>query len=138
MTGAELYALLADAILVLHFGVVLFVISGLLAGMAHLLWSRPRWAGRPGFVLLHVVVVLIVVLQSWLGVICPLTTWESRLRRMAGQPVYEESFVQHWLHRLLFYQAEPWVFGVVYTVFGVAVLAVWLTVLRRRRRSTRP
>ena len=35
------------------------------------------------------------------------------------------SFVQHWLHRLIFYQAEAWVFTLSYTVFGALVILAW-------------
>lgn len=81
---------------------------------------RNRW-----FRLAHVAAILIVVVQSWAGRICPLTVWESELRRRAGQQPYSETFVQHWLHRLLFYDAEPWLFTTIYTVFGALVLLVW-------------
>jgi hypothetical protein len=54
-----------------------------------------------------------------------LTLWENELRRLAGQSGYKETFVEHWLHEGLFYQAEPWVFTTIYTCFGVLVMLVW-------------
>ncbi len=38
---------------------------------------------------------------------------------------YEETFVEHWLHKVLFFEAEPWVFTMIYTGFGVLVVLVW-------------
>ncbi|MDH3991140.1 MAG: DUF2784 domain-containing protein [Gammaproteobacteria bacterium] len=55
------------------------------------------------------------------------------MRRRAGESGYTESFIEHWLHKVLFYQAEPWVFTVIYTLFGALVLAAWF--LGRRERK---
>ena len=63
-----------------------------------------------------------MVLQSWLGVLCPLTTLEAWLRQQAGSETYQESFIQYWLQEILFYQAPLWVFAVAYTTFALLVL----------------
>jgi polyferredoxin len=78
------------------------------------------------------VVIVIVVLQAWLGVLCPLTIWEMELRAKAGQGGYEGSFIQHWLETILYYNAPDWVFILVYTLFGALVLASWFLVRPRR------
>jgi len=130
--SSQAYLLLADALLLLHFLVVAFVVGGfalILAGLA-LGW---RWVHNRLFRLLHLAAIAVVVLQSWLGVICPLTRWENRLRALAGEQAYSGSFIQYWLHKLLFFQAPPWVFTLVYTLFGAAVAATWW--LGRRRNS---
>jgi len=124
MNSAALYGLLADAILVIHFLFVVFVVFGLVLILIGLLaqWS---WVHNRIFRITHLAAIGIVVLQAWLGQLCPLTVWENDLRRLAGQSAYEETFVEHWLHQVLFYQAEPWVFAVIYTGFGVLVVLVW-------------
>lgn len=128
--------ILADSLLILHTMLVAFVILGLVAiYLGHFLnwpWVRNIW-----FRLSHLVVIGIVVLQSWLGVICPLTTWEMALRDMAGESGYEGSFIQHWLQSILYYSAPEWVFILVYTVFGALVLASWLVVRPRHPRNGR-
>ena len=48
------------------------------------------------------------------GVPCPLTVWEKQLRVQAGQASYPGDFLGYWVHRLIFYRAEPWVFTVGY------------------------
>ncbi len=130
----ELYLLLADALLVLHVLLVAFVIFGLLAifiGHArHWHWVRNVW-----FRITHLVVIGIVVLQAWLGVLCPLTAWEMALRQKAGAAGYEGSFIQHWLQTILYYSAPEWVFILAYTVFGSVVLASWFLVRPRRPRK---
>ena len=124
MNSAALYGLLADAILVIHFLFVVFVVFGLALILIGLR-ARWSWIHNRIFRSAHLAAIGIVVLQAWLGQLCPLTVWENDLRRLAGQSAYEETFVEHWLHQVLFYQAEPWVFAMIYTGFGVLVVLVW-------------
>ena len=117
-------AVLADALLLLHAGVVLFVVGGqalVLAGGV-MGW---RWVRGLAFRAAHLAVLMLVVAQSWLGAWCPLTTWEMALRRAAGQATYGESFIAHWAGRALYFDAPSWVFTAVYTAFGALVLATW-------------
>ncbi len=124
MNSAALYSLFADAILVIHFLFVVFVVFGLALILIGLR-ARWSWVHNRIFRIAHLAAIGIVVLQAWLGQLCPLTIWENNLRRLAGQSAYEETFVEHWLHQVLFYQAEPWVFAMIYTGFGVLVVLVW-------------
>ncbi len=121
----------ADAVLVLHAAVVLFVVGGLVLVVLGNLWRSahggPRWpwVNRPWFRALHGLAIGTVVLQSWLGITCPLTDLEWWLRAQAGQAMPAQGFIELWLHRLLFFQAPGWVFALVYTAFGLAVVAAW-------------
>jgi hypothetical protein len=118
------YRLLADSVLVLHFGVVAFIVGGLVMVLAGnlLLW---RWVNRRGFRLAHLAAIGFVIAQSWLGQLCPLTTLESWLRVQAGATAYEKSFIEHWFQKLIYYEAPYWVFAAVYSVFGLLVLLAW-------------
>ncbi len=133
MNDGELYRLMADAILVIHFAFVVFVVFGFMLILTGLLvrWS---WVHNSVFRIAHLAAVGFVVLQTWLGQLCPLTIWENELRRRAGQSSYTETFVEHWLHDILFYQAEPWVFTTLYTCFGTLVVLVWLLGKRDERK----
>lgn len=119
-----LFALLADAVLVLHSAIALFVVGGL---VVILLGNRCgwRWVNGLRFRLAHLAAIAIIAAQAWLGVLCPLTTLEMRLRELACTSTCSGSFVGHWLQRLLYYDAPDWVFIVVYTLFGLAILATW-------------
>ena len=125
-------AILADAILVLHVLFVVFVVFGLLAIYVGRFLSW-RWVRNRTFRILHLVAIGVVVLQSWLGVICPLTIWEMQLREMAGEVTYSGSFIQYWLHQILFFSAPDWVFILCYTAFAGLVLASWYIVPPKRR-----
>ncbi|MBL8201199.1 MAG: DUF2784 domain-containing protein [Chromatiales bacterium] len=117
-------SVLADLVLVSHALFVGFVVIGFALILAGLALGWP-WVRRPVFRYLHLAAIGVVVIQAWLGIECPLTTLESALRARAGEAGYAASFVQDWLYRLLFYQAESWVFTVLYTGFGTAVALVW-------------
>ena len=123
MNDGELYRLMADAILVIHLAFVVFVVFGFLLILTGLL-ARWSWVHNRKFRVAHLAAVGFVVLQAWLGRLCPLTIWENELRRRAGQSGYTETFVEHWLRDILFYQAEPWVFTTIYTCFGALVVIV--------------
>jgi hypothetical protein len=78
-----------------------------------------------------------VVAESWLGIVCPLTSLEQWLRERSGQFSYEGDFIAHWLGRLMFYQAPPWVFIAAYSVFAMLVIVSWLIVPPHSRRVGR-
>ena len=124
------YILAADLLLFGHVLFVAFVIFGLVLIVIGKLfdwsWVRNRW-----FRFTHLAAIGIVVLQSWLGVICPLTTWEMALRQRVDEIVYSGSFISHWLESLLYFQAPAWLFTVCYTVFAGAVVACWFWVRPR-------
>ncbi|MCH9005090.1 MAG: DUF2784 domain-containing protein [Proteobacteria bacterium] len=125
MNDAGLYSLLADTILVIHVSFVVFVVFGFMLILLGLL-ARWSWIHNRIFRITHLAAIGYVVLQAWFGQLCPLTVWENELRRRAGQSDYAETFIEHWLHEVLFYQAEPWLFTTIYTCFGALVVLVWL------------
>ncbi|HEY5802434.1 MAG TPA: DUF2784 domain-containing protein [Lysobacter sp.] len=125
-------ALLADAILVLHVGIVAFVVLGavaiLIGGLSGWHWVRGfRWR------LAHVLLMVFIASQAWLGALCPLTIWEQALRHHAGQTVYRESFIGHWLSKAIFFEAPWWAFVAAYSVFAALVVVEWVLVRPRRR-----
>lgn len=137
MESGFLYLLAADLLLFVHVLFVAFVVFGLAAILIGKLlgWF---WVRNPWFRVAHLSAIGIVVLQSWVGVICPLTNWEMALRERAGDAVYSGSFISHWLESILYFQAPLWVFTVCYTVFAVVVVTSWFWVRPRRftKRST--
>ena len=117
--------------LLLHFLFVCFVVFGLLLIFAGK-WRRWRWVRHFCFRLAHLGAIGVVVLQSWLGMICPLTTWEMQLRERAGDQTYSGAFVAHWVDQLLYYRAPEWVFILLYTTFGALVAFSWFWVRPQR------
>lgn len=131
MEDGVLYLIAADAILFTHTLFVGFIVFGLVFIFVGKLRSW-AWVRNPWFRYAHLAAIGVVVLQSWLGAICPLTTWEMALREKAGEAVYSGAFVAHWLESILYYRAPEWFFVVCYTVFGLLVAATWYWVRPRR------
>jgi hypothetical protein len=125
------YVIAADVILFTHALFVGFVVFGLVFILVGKLRSW-AWVRNPWFRCAHVAGIGIVVLQSWFGAMCPLTTWEMSLREKGGGAVYSGAFVAHWLESILYYRAPEWVFAACYTVFGVLVAATWYWIRPRR------
>ena len=128
------FRLAADAVLLLHVLFVAFVAIGLVLVFAGKVLRWP-WVRNPWFRITHLLAIVVVVVQSWLGAICPLTTFEMTLRSRAGDTVYPGSFVAHWLEEILYYQAPPWVFAVAYSIFGAVVVGSWFWIGPRRFRD---
>jgi hypothetical protein len=121
------YRLIADAILVIHSAIVLFIVGGLV-----MIWIgyalKWHWVRSWLFRIMHLAAMAIVTIQAMLSRICPLTEWESSVRIQSGQKGYPGSFVQYWLHKVLFYEWPGWTFRVLYgAVLGLIILA-WFAV----------
>ena len=129
-----IYRFIADLIVVIHFAYVMFVVLGLLVTLAgwamNWNWVRNRW-----FRGIHLAMILVVVLEAWVGMTCPLTTWEHELRSAAGEETYQGDFIANWVHDAMFFPAEPWVFTLCYSLFGGLVLATLLFVPPRWRKQ---
>lgn len=126
------YQLFADLVLALHIAVVVFVVGGLLLVFLGNLRAW-RWVNGLRFRLTHLAAIVFVVIQAWLGAVCPLTSLEMWLRTQAGASTYGVGFIEHWLQRLLYYQGPAWGFTVLYTLFGLAVAAAWFYFPPRRQ-----
>lgn len=127
---------LADLVLVVHASFVAFVIVGLL-----LIWIGRvrRWAFVRNFWfrVAHLAAIGVVAAESLSGFVCPLTTWEDQLRLLAGnEQRYAGSFIQHWLHQVIFFDLGENVFAVAYVAFFLAVaFSLWFVPPRWPRRT---
>lgn len=120
-----IYRIAADGVVIAHMAYVLIVVLGLPAiwlGIA----LRHQWVRHFWLRIGHLSMILIVVGEAWAGITCPLTIWERQLRGLAGQQSYHGAFLANLVHDLLFYDAEPWVFTLLYTAFGLLVAASFL------------
>ena len=121
-----LYGLLADAVLLLHLGFILFVVCG-----GFLVWRCPRLAW------LHLPAAAWGALIELGGWVCPLTPLENRLRRLGGGEAYAESFVAHYLMPLIYPAALTRELQIALGL-GVVAINILAYALRSRVRRTRP
>ena len=122
-----IYLLLADALVVLHFGFIVFVVLGALTVYR---WPKMVWAHIP-----------CALWGAWIevtGTICPLTPLENRFRRMGGAEGYAGGFIDHYLVPVIYpsglTRAHQLVLGglVVAVNLGAYGFLLW----RRARRSS--
>lgn len=117
----------ADALLVFHFAIVVFIVGGLVLTWigATLGWA---WVRNPWFRYLHLGAIALVALEALIGMVCPLTEWEDALRGGGSA----ESFVGRWVRVLLYYRAPEWVFTLLYIAWTAATLVTLWRVPPRR------
>ena len=128
------YQQLANAVLLAHVSIVVFVIGGL----ALIIVGNLRgwhWVNALWFRALHLCAILVVVAEALFGVVCPLTSLEMWLRTQGGETTYAGGFIEHWLQSFLYYEAPPWVFTVTYSVFALLVAVTWWYFPPRHKRD---
>jgi hypothetical protein len=130
----DIRIVLADALVVIHFAYVLFVAGGMIAILLGILrhWS---WVRNFWFRAIHLLLIGIVVVETFLNIECPLTDWEDSLREAAGVTVEKGTFIGRWVHALMFFNA-PWLWPIVYSLFGLAVLLAFIFAPPRRPWSS--
>ena len=114
------YGVLADLVLVVHLGFVLFVAPG---GLLVLRWPRLAW--------IHLPAAAWGALIEFTGGICPLTPLENRLRVLAGEAGYAGGFVEHYVTAVLY--PDGLTRG-AQVVLGVLVLLLNAVIYRRLLR----
>jgi hypothetical protein len=121
------YGLLADVVLLVHAGFVVFVVLG---GLPVLRWPRLAW--------LHLPAVAWGAGIEFAGAICPLTPLEIHLRSLAGQQGYAGGFVEHYVFALLYPEGltrnVQLALGLLVIVINALVYAI---VWRRHRAGAR-
>lgn len=126
--------MLADGVFLLHALIVLFNAGGLLVifigGLLGWAWVRHR-----GFRMAHIALMGLVTVEAIFGLACPLTLLEDWLRGVAT----EQSFVQRWVSALIYWNAPPWVFVLLYIAVLLAVIGAWFAwpPMRSKRQSAR-
>jgi len=120
-----IHRLLADAVLVLHLGFVLFVVLG---GLLVLRWPKLAW--------LHVPVVVWGAAIEFGGWICPLTPLEKWLREQGGEGAYSGGFIEHYLTVVIYPDGLTsrikWMIGAAVLLINAAVYLVLWYRLRAR------
>jgi hypothetical protein len=117
------YHVAADAVVVLHFGFVVFVLFG---GLLVLRWPALLWT--------HLPAALWGVVIEFGGWICPLTPFEIDLRRRAGAGAYQGDFVAQYIFPFLYPPGltRTWQLALGAGALAINVLIYVLVVMRRR------
>ncbi len=117
------YRLLADLVVLVHFGFVLFVVLG---GLLALRWPRAAW--------LHLPAALWGAGIEFAAGICPLTPLENHLRRLGGEAGYAGGFVEHYLLPVLYPDGLTRTVQLALGTFVLVLNLVVYAILWRRSR----
>jgi hypothetical protein len=128
------YGYLADLIVAAHLAYAAFIVVGQAAIVVGVV-RKWAWVRNPWFRFGHLAAIAVVAAEALLGVDCPLTLWEARLRGLAGQEVSGETFIGRLLHRLLFCEAAPWVLNACHVGFALLVIGTFVLAPPRFRRA---
>jgi hypothetical protein len=124
----SLFRLLADGVVVLHLGFVLFVVLGglLVVRRPHVAWVHLPAAAWGAW----------IEIAGW---VCPLTPLENWLRRRGGAAGYSTGFVEQYVVPVLYPAAltreMQWTLGAVVLAVNAVVYAI---VLRRHSPARGP
>ena len=113
--------MISDIILVIHFFIVAFIVSGLfLIPVGYSLnW---RWVKNLKIRITHLGLMIIITLETLLGLSCPLTIIENSFHEM-----YEsESFVKFWIKKLIYWDFPNYFFVVLYLVCLGWIILMWI------------
>jgi hypothetical protein len=127
------YGILADIIVAIHVGYVLFVVVGQLSIWVGL-GFRWQWVYNPYFRWIHLIMMAIVGLEAAFDIICPLTSLESFLRDAAGQEHRGDSLVGRMLHSLIFVSWPEAVITTLHISFAILVLGTFVLAPPRRAK----
>ena len=125
--GYNKYVFVADVILLMHFAFVVFVVLGFVfIWIGH--YFKFKCVQNAKFRTCHMLSMGLVLCESLIGTICPLTEWENELRLKGGQnQIYETSFVKDWVHKIMFFDFSERTFMIIYVgFFLLMLLTFWI------------
>lgn len=120
------YRILADIVLLLHLGFILFAALGAFTVVR---WPRLVWLQLPAAAW-----GVLIELANWT---CPLTPLENWLRLRAGEAIYRESFVAHYLLPIVYPERLTRGIQVLLGLSVVAINALVYALVWKRRRPVR-
>lgn len=119
-----MYHLLADAVIIIHFLFILFVVGG---GLLVIIWPRVAF--------LHLPASIWGAAVEMFGWVCPLTPMENRFRCLAGENSYSGDFVLQYLMPAIY---PEYLTPSIQKILGAGVIAVnivfyWMAIRKHRK-----
>ena len=112
--------LISDIVLILHFCIVIFITLGfVLVPVGYTLnWE---WLRNIKIRSLHLGLICLVALETFLGVKCPLTIIEIHLNNLN----YSETFIAYWISKVIYWNLPTLFFIVLYAVCVSWTILMW-------------
>jgi len=137
------YSILADFIATIHFAWVAFVVFGLVFVLLGK-WRGWSWVKNRWFRGIHVAMILVVLARTTVLEVCPLSTWEESLLKLAEAEQATRTSFGAFMHLAIHPDTEAvpmWVYPPIYAVYAVLIVAAfWIVPVewRSRREEEQP
>ncbi len=110
--------LIADLILIIHFIIVFFIIS-LFVLVPYGYSKKWAWVNNKKIRYTHLFLMTFVTIESFIGIVCPLTVLENYLRGT----ITNQTFLSKYLSKIIFFNFPSTFFLTLYSLgFLIAVL----------------
>lgn len=120
-----IYKILADAIVVIHFIWILFMLLGFILTLLGF-WQKgffDRWLLRT----IHLFGIAYVSLLAIMGKYCPITVWENILREKYDFTLtYPGSFMIHYAEKLVYPDVNPLIIQIPTTFIAVFIVLIFI------------
>ena len=133
-----LYKILADLVVLVHFGWIVFVLWGFVLTVCGSVsvyvfrTAKDRWRrffNRWIFRTIHLTGIVYVGILTIFGKLCPLTILENKLRgQYDPELTYPGSFVAHYIERIVYPEANFLVFVIPTTI--IALFSILMFIIR--------
>ena len=112
--------LISDIVLILHFCIVIFITLGfVLVPVGYTLnWE---WLRNIKIRSLHLGLICLVALETFLGVKCPLTIIEIHLNNLN----YSKTFIAYWISRVVYWDLPSQFFIILYSLCVFWAILMW-------------
>lgn len=131
-----IYLWLADIVVAIHAAYAGFVLCGFLAILFGLFFPW-AWIRNFKFRICHLLCTVLVAVEAFWGVTCPLTSLENLLLQQGGRTIDQRSFIGRWMNKILFYEAPEEIFLSLYIGLAFLALALSTNILRQRHYQCR-
>ena len=111
---------LADLILMLHFFIVIFItLQFFTVPVAYKLnW---KWQKNRALRIIHLIMIFFVTTEAVIGITCPLTIIENKLRNIDSY----NTFLENWISKIMFWNLPSYSFMILYTLCLFWTLLMW-------------
>jgi len=124
--------LLADIIAIIHLGYVIYAILGFILIVLGII-LRWKWIRSLSFRITHLLAIVGVACEALLGVNCPLTVLEFKLRYASCLSGKKVSFIGNIIDSIVFYNAPVWLFTIIYAAFALIVVITFIIAPPKRK-----
>ncbi len=111
---------LADLILMLHFFIVIFItLQFFTVPVAYKLnW---KWQKNRVLRIIHLIMIFFVTTEAVIGITCPLTIIENKLRNIYSY----NTFLENWISKIMFWNLPSYTFMILYILCLFWTLLMW-------------